>query len=128
MSLKKLMPVSRREALSVLGMGAIGMVAGCGSSSTAPPPASMPVPSPRLIIRTILGDVPAEQLADGATLFHEHMSLNNQFWLDLGLERFIDPGKPYFMEDMDNICKNNNYFLTLYTQLAKSGKIVQIFF
>tara|TARA_Y100000588_G_scaffold333814_1_gene372909 strand:- start:1654 stop:2715 length:1062 start_codon:yes stop_codon:yes gene_type:complete len=101
MSLKKVMPVTRREALSVLGMGAIGMVSGCGPSSAPPPLTSTPEPSPRLIIRTVLGDIPAEQLADGATLFHEHMSLNNQFWLDLGLERLIDPEKPYFMEDMD---------------------------
>ena len=45
--------------------------------------------------------MPPGELANGATLFHEHMSMNNQFWLDMGLERLIDPSRPYFMEDMD---------------------------
>jgi phosphotriesterase-related protein len=94
--------------LAVLGAGSAAAAAACGPGDPAAPaetggaaetaPAAAPA---TLIIRTILEDVPPDQLGEGAVLFHEHVSLNNQFWIDMNLERLIDPAQPYFMEDMD---------------------------
>ena len=58
-------------------------------------------PAQAAIVRTILRDMSPDELSHGATLFHEHMSMNNQFWLDMGLERLVDTSRPYFMEDLD---------------------------
>ena len=100
---------SRREALSLIGMSAAGVVAGCGQAQSPPPPAAIagtsapgtPAVSEEAIIRTILRDMSPDELAHGATLFHEHMSMNNQFWIQMNLERLIDPSRPYFMEDLE---------------------------
>jgi phosphotriesterase-related protein len=91
MSIDKLRQLSRRELLALLGAGAAAAAATDAALATAR----------ASIIRTILRDAPPDELANGATLFHEHMSMNNKFWLDMGLERLIDPSRPYFMEDMD---------------------------
>ena len=100
---------SRREALRLIGIGAAGVATGCGQTESqlsvevvreeSSPDALGAVDE--LIIRTILRDVSPNELSDGATLFHEHMSMNNQFWIDMNLERLIDPSRPYFMEDLD---------------------------
>lgn len=103
MSIRELRRLSRRELLALLGASA---AAACGrgeppagsAPQAGPPAAASP---PRRIIRTILQDMDPEALADGATLFHEHMSLNNQFWIDMDLEWLIDPSRPYFMQDLD---------------------------
>ena len=100
---------SRREALGLIGAGTAGIVAACGGTGSSPPSASSSVaPMPEAaarsggeIIRTILRDMSPDELADGATLFHEHMSLTNEFWIQLDLERLIDPSRPYFMQNLD---------------------------
>src|SRR5436309_4714819 len=65
--------MSRREALELLGM----------SAAAAALPASAfgqsPVFPRGAIIRTILKDYLPEELAGGATLFHEHMQLAPDF-------------------------------------------------
>src|SRR4029078_10873327 len=64
---------TRREALGILGMGAVAAALPEFVSAGAPA-------SPRgAIIRTILKDSPPEELAGGATLFHEHMSFASDF-------------------------------------------------
>ena len=98
MSIERLRQLGRRELLALLGAGTAAAAA-CGRGE-APAPAETGA-APAAIIRTILRDVSPDELAGGATLFHEHMSMNNQFWLDMGLERLIDPSQPYFTEDMD---------------------------
>ena len=63
---------TRREALSILGMGA---------AAAALPRAASAAPSfpEGAVIRTILKDYPPEELRGGATLFREHMSLGPDF-------------------------------------------------
>src|SRR5260370_34253844 len=65
---------TRREALSMLGMGA---------AAAALPRVTSAAPSfpEGAVIRTILKDYPPEELGGGATLFHEHMSLAPEFLL-----------------------------------------------
>src|SRR5260370_16348494 len=65
---------TRREALSMLGMGA---------AAAALPRVTSAAPSfpEGAVIRTILKDYPPEELRGGATLFHEHMSLAPDFLL-----------------------------------------------
>ncbi len=65
---------TRREALSMLGMGA---------AAAALPRVTSAAPSfpEGAVIRTILKDYPPEELGGGATLFHEHMSLAPDFLL-----------------------------------------------
>ena len=62
------------------------------------------------IIRAILEDLPPESLGSGATLFHEHLSLNVAFWETLlngnaeALAQRLSGAPPsYFMEDFDLI-------------------------
>jgi phosphotriesterase-related protein len=63
---------TRREALSMLGMGA--------AAAALPRVASAEPSFPEgAVIRTILKDYPPEELGGGATLFHEHMSLAPDF-------------------------------------------------
>jgi len=65
--------LSRRKALQVLGISA----AAAGLSRNAF--AQAPVFPKGAIIRTILKDYAPEELAGGATLFHEHMQLGPDF-------------------------------------------------
>jgi predicted metal-dependent phosphotriesterase family hydrolase len=65
---------TRREALSMLGMGAAA--AALPRGATAAP--SFPEGA---VIRTILKDYPPQELGGGGTLFHEHMSLAPDFLL-----------------------------------------------
>ena len=103
------MRIGRRDALTMLGMSAAGFVTACGQEELPPSPAPVagtsssgnPVRSEKVIIRTILRDMSPNELGDGATLFHEHMSMNNNFWIQMNLERLIDPSRPYFMEDLE---------------------------
>jgi phosphotriesterase-related protein len=87
--------MTRREALAVLGAGALSR----GKSSAA-----------GAIIRTVLKDVPPESLSGGATLFHEHLSLAPDFmpkWIALARGQSQPPagtpasGRPFFMQDAD---------------------------
>jgi phosphotriesterase-related protein len=67
------MRISRREAMGIFGAGA-----GVGLASLFDWPVSAQNASfPRgAVIRTLLRDVPPESLGSGATLFHEHLSIN----------------------------------------------------
>src|SRR5258708_9233108 len=65
---------TRREALSMLGMGAAAAALPRGASAVPSFPEGA-------VIRTILKDYPPEELGGGATLFHEHMSLAPDFLL-----------------------------------------------
>src|SRR5437868_12379913 len=64
---------TRREMLSALGAGAI--------AASLPELASAAAPTfPKgAVIRTILKDYTPDDLAGGATLFHEHMSFADDF-------------------------------------------------
>jgi phosphotriesterase-related protein len=64
---------TRREALGMLGLGAV--------AAALPEFASAATPSfPRgAVIRTILKDFAPDELGGGATLFHEHMSFASDF-------------------------------------------------
>jgi phosphotriesterase-related protein len=66
-------PLTRRQALEVLGIGA---AAAAVSRSAF---AQEPVFPKGAIIRTILKDYEPQELAGGATLFHEHMQLAPDF-------------------------------------------------
>jgi phosphotriesterase-related protein len=103
-------PITRREALSLLGVGAAALVApGTGLAAK-----SSQFPK-NAIIRTILKDLHPEELAGGPTLFHEHMSLAADFmprWIAIaraqaarGKQNATPPAppsnQPYFMEDLD---------------------------
>jgi phosphotriesterase-related protein len=64
---------TRREALGMLGMGAVAAALPEFVSAAAPT-------FPRgAVIRTILKDYAPDELAGGATLFHEHMSFASNF-------------------------------------------------
>ena len=96
--------LNRREALTLLGAGAAGAAAACGDLAPVviPEPEEVTPPPPETPrIRAILRDIWPTELTHATTLFHEHVSLNNQFWIDMGLERLIDPSRPFFMEDLD---------------------------
>jgi phosphotriesterase-related protein len=72
--------LSRRQAVRLLGIGAgAGVLAGLDADfGLAAQGGRGRASFPRgAIIRTILKDVPPEALAGGATLFHEHLSLND---------------------------------------------------
>lgn len=70
------MTLTRREALELLGMSAAA--AAVPAIAFAQPAASLSFPK-GAIIRTILKDYAPEELAGGATLFHEHMQLAPDF-------------------------------------------------
>jgi len=94
--------LTRREVIGLLGVSGIALAQRKPGSVAAFPEGS--------IIRTVLGDMPPEALAGGATLFHEHMSLSPDF-----LPKFMSmltsrpptaatasrPGETYFMQDLD---------------------------
>src|SRR5262245_43617723 len=64
---------TRREALGILGFGVAAVALpklARGAELTFPPGA---------IIRTVLKDYPPQELAGAATLFHEHLSLADDF-------------------------------------------------
>src|SRR5262249_52087886 len=64
---------TRREALGMLGMGAVAAVLPEFASAAAPP-------FPRgAVIRPILTNYAPDDLCGGATLFHEHMSFASDF-------------------------------------------------
>src|SRR5215471_19156753 len=77
---KSFMPtLTRRQALEALGIGAT-------AAAIVPSGALAQEPSfPKgAIIRTLLKDVSPEELAGGATLFHEHMQLAPDFNVKFG--------------------------------------------
>jgi len=83
------MNLTRREALAILGAAAAaGMGGRFGSSLDAQAPAA-PLFRKGAIIRTILKDLPPEELATGPLLFHEHLSM-----------RFPLGAKEHFTDDI----------------------------
>ena len=92
--LRHLSHLTRREALGILGTGAgagLAFAAGCGGGSAPPaesgsggmeeaagamPDAAFPDGA---VIRTVLADVNPATLAGGATLFHEHLDINQAY-------------------------------------------------
>lgn len=74
--------IGRREAVRVLGAGAVGLgFGGVGAPASARGPAGAGLqPASGLtipdgaVVRTRLGDVSPHDIGDGATLFHEHLS------------------------------------------------------
>jgi phosphotriesterase-related protein len=110
---------TRREALTALGMSAV-------AAALPEPAAAAPTFPNGAVIRTILKDYAPDELAGGATLFHEHMSLVADFmprWLKYSAETRAanglpnpapaagrgaapplappTPSGPYFMQDLD---------------------------
>jgi phosphotriesterase-related protein len=73
MSGSRLGDITRREALELLGISAVAAALPRGAFAQAP---TFPKGG---VIRTILKDYAPEELAGGATLFHEHMSLAPDF-------------------------------------------------
>jgi phosphotriesterase-related protein len=68
--------LTRREALELLGLtAAAAALPQVGGAQTAPPP-TWPKGA---VIRTVLKDYAPEELASGATLFHEHFQLAADF-------------------------------------------------
>ena len=65
---------SRRDALGLIGAAAIAAPLAAKAAEPAFPPGA--------VIRTILKDYAPSELAGGATLFHEHMSVRNGFMTD----------------------------------------------
>ena len=92
---------SRREAIGLLGVSAgLGLASAWKADAawlmdwqTATSAKKLQLPR-GAIIRTILKDVKPEELAGGATLFHEHMSLAEDFlprWVQY--QRAVGPGR-----------------------------------
>ncbi|HLG96533.1 MAG TPA: hypothetical protein VKX49_09525 [Bryobacteraceae bacterium] len=111
---KFLSRITRREALSIIGLGA---------AAATLPAADTPQFPKGAVIRTILKDMRPQELAGGATLFHEHMSLAPNFmprWMEYARRTNPQAGRqgggraatppaqqpqpsnqPFFMEDLD---------------------------
>jgi len=66
--------ITRRQALHAIGMSTVAVSAFARSAVAQTPPFPKGA-----IIRTLLKDYSPEELAGGATLFHEHMSLGTDF-------------------------------------------------
>ena len=73
MSESRFREMTRREALTFVGIGAAAIACPWRASAQTP---AFPKGA---IIRTLLKDYAPEDLAGGATLFHEHMSLGADF-------------------------------------------------
>jgi hypothetical protein len=66
--------LTRRDALQIVGLGALAMAV----DPTATRAQALAFPK-GAVIRTLFKDYPPEDLAGGATLFHEHLSLGVDF-------------------------------------------------
>ncbi len=96
--------VTRRDAMRRLGAAGIGVVVAPGlTAARSPAPvqgasgSSVTFPE-GAIIRTVLRDVDPEELAGGATLFHEHLSIGDP------LPAWVTPPenpRPPFTADLD---------------------------
>jgi phosphotriesterase-related protein len=65
---------TRRDALQIVGYGALAMTAGPMAARAQAP--AFPTGA---VIRTLFKDYQPDELAGGATLFHEHLSLGEDF-------------------------------------------------
>ena len=68
--------MTRRDVLELLGAGAAAVALPEFAAAQSPTPLTFPKGA---IIRTLLKDYAPEELAGGATLFHEHMQLAQDF-------------------------------------------------
>ena len=66
--------LTRRDALQIVGMGAVAL--GMDPTATQAQTPSFPQGA---VIRTLFKDYSPDELAGGATLFHEHLSLGEDF-------------------------------------------------
>jgi phosphotriesterase-related protein len=66
--------LTRRDALQMVGLGALALVVAPSAAR-----AQAPTFAKGAVIRTLFKDYAPEELADGATLFHEHLSLGADF-------------------------------------------------
>lgn len=102
---------TRRETIRTLAAGAAALIPFCAPGSAAPEGLRFPR---KAVIRTVLKDMPPEDLAGGTTLFHEHLSFSREFAIKLSQTPFPGarggparapggpkPGEKYFMEDAD---------------------------
>lgn len=72
-------PLSRRDALALLGLGApMGLLTSAWQRAGGPAPA--PAYPKGAIIRTLLKDLAPDRLGTGATLIHEHLSIGQTSW------------------------------------------------
>lgn len=83
------MNLTRREALAVLGAGAAAGMAGRFGHRVSAQGPGRPVFAKGAIIRTLLKDMPPEELGSGPSLFHEHLSM-----------RFPLGAKEHFTDDL----------------------------
>lgn len=100
----RIVPVTRRGALRRLGAAGVGIVTAPRLATdlvAAPlqgqPGGSVTFPS-GAIIRTVLRDLAPEALGNGATLFHEHLSISDP------LPSWVEPpedARPPFTADLD---------------------------
>jgi phosphotriesterase-related protein len=89
--------LTRRHALGLLGAGTgagLASLAGfgartLGASAQCGIAQSLTFPQ-GAVVRTLLGDLPPERLSGGATLFHEHLSIN-----------IAQGGGPHYTDDVD---------------------------
>ncbi len=81
---------TRREALGMLGMGATALAWPSAAAAAPTFPSGA-------VIRTVLRDYAPDELAGGATLFHEHMSFAPDFmprWTRAAAETRVANGLP----------------------------------
>ena len=83
------MNLTRREALAIIGAGAAAGIGGRIGSTLAAQAPAVPVFRKGAIIRTLLKDLPPEELGGGPSLFHEHLSM-----------RFPLGAKEHFTDDI----------------------------
>src|SRR4051812_25350992 len=99
--------LTRREALALLGAGAVASAAGARSVVTAAraAPSRVSSPSPRgALIRTILKDIAPAQAGNGAILFHEHLSFGPIFYEKMRPRNApppTAPRQPSYLEDVN---------------------------
>ena len=82
--------MTRREALELLGIAAAAAALPTAAFAQAP---AFPKGA---VIRTLLKDYAPEELAGGATLFHEHMSLGPDFNAQIRRGRGRRSGRQWF--------------------------------
>jgi phosphotriesterase-related protein len=99
--------LTRREALTMLGAGAVASAVGgralAAAAQAGASRASSPIPR-GAIIRTVLKDLTPDQAGSGAILFHEHLSFGPIFYEKMrpaNAPRPTTPRPPSFLEDVN---------------------------
>src|SRR6476646_9332336 len=99
--------LTRRDALTLLGAGAVASAVGGRALATAAQGgasrASSPIPR-GAIIRTVLKDLAPDQAGSGAILFHEHLSFGPTFYEKMRPRNApppTAPRQPSYLEDLN---------------------------